>query len=81
MATAEFVASSCILQTKNEARRFYHPELDALRFFAFLAVYICHSIPNVLVDGASRTNGALEARMLTTIKDTGNFGVCLFFFC
>jgi len=79
MATAEFVASSCILQTKNEARRFYHPELDALRFFAFLAVYICHSIPNVLVDGVSRTNGALEARMLTTIKDTGNFGVCLFF--
>jgi peptidoglycan/LPS O-acetylase OafA/YrhL len=51
------------------AVRFYHPELDALRFFAFLAVYICHAIP------------ATSARVavIEDIKDAGNFGVCLFF--
>ncbi|HZU10897.1 MAG TPA: acyltransferase [Pseudacidobacterium sp.] len=51
------------------AVRFYHPELDALRFFAFLAVYICHAIP------------AASARvaLIADIKDAGNFGVCLFF--
>jgi peptidoglycan/LPS O-acetylase OafA/YrhL len=59
---------------KNEERRFYRPELDALRFFAFLAVYLCHSIPNALMAGASSAN-----RILAAIKDAGNFGVCLFF--
>jgi len=29
----------------SRAQRFYHPELDALRFFAFLLVYISHALP------------------------------------
>ena len=64
---------------KKKARIFYRPELDALRFFAFLAVYLCHSIPNALVAGASNANSGLEIRILAAIKDAGNFGVCLFF--
>lgn len=27
------------------SRRFYQPELDGLRFFAFLGVFICHTLP------------------------------------
>jgi peptidoglycan/LPS O-acetylase OafA/YrhL len=35
------VASSKALTT----RRFYQPELDGLRFYAFLGVFICHTLP------------------------------------
>ena len=27
------------------SRRFYQPELDSLRFFAFLGVFVCHTLP------------------------------------
>lgn len=27
------------------SRRFYQPELDGLRFFAFLGVFVCHTLP------------------------------------
>ena len=26
--------------------RFYRPELDGLRFYAFLGVFVCHTLPN-----------------------------------
>jgi len=45
--------------------RFYLPELDALRFFAFLAVFCCHSW-----DFTHGTN---------QLADIGTFGVDLFF--
>lgn len=79
MATAEIVSESiaqdCGLAAGHTAPRFYRPELDALRLFAFLAVYVCHSIPNAFTDSISRTGG----RVLAVVKDAGNFGVCLFF--
>jgi peptidoglycan/LPS O-acetylase OafA/YrhL len=28
-----------------EQRRFYRPELDGLRFYAFLGVFVCHTLP------------------------------------
>jgi len=67
--------------TSERARqvvRFYRPELDGLRFFAFLAVYVCHSIPSdaVLVAQQSKVS---PISFLAAIKDAGNFGVCLFF--
>ncbi len=31
--------------TAGEKRRFYHPELDGLRFYAFLGVFVCHALP------------------------------------
>ena len=48
-----------------EAARFYVPELDSLRFFAFLAVFICHL--------SHELGGSL------VITNTGTFGVDLFF--
>ncbi|WP_158749795.1 acyltransferase [Acidobacterium sp. S8] len=79
MATIQLVGADAAEPHSKVARRFYRPELDALRFFAFLAVYVCHSIPNSLAAaGASGRSGAGVA-FVAAIKDTGNFGVCLFF--
>jgi peptidoglycan/LPS O-acetylase OafA/YrhL len=30
----------------SRGQRFYRPELDCLRFFAFFAVYVCHTLPS-----------------------------------
>lgn len=47
------------------AKRFYRPELDALRFFAFLAVLVHHG------PGAPGLSGI--------VRDAGGFGLSLFF--
>ncbi len=47
------------------AVRFYRPELDALRFFAFFAVFIHHG---------PTTGGAIE-----TLHSAGGFGLSMFF--
>ncbi len=31
--------------TVTASRRFYQPELDGLRFYAFLGVFVCHTLP------------------------------------
>src|SRR5579862_6648256 len=79
MATAELVHTDCAERAIKEKQRFYCPELDALRFCAFLAVYLCHSIPNGSVSAAWQPGSNLGIRLLAAIKDAGNFGVCLFF--
>lgn len=33
----------------GRSERFYHPELDALRFFAFVLVFLCHAMPSKYV--------------------------------
>ena len=53
---------------QNGTARFYKPELDCLRFVAFLLVFFCHALP-------SNPHSPLEH-----IRITGEFGVCLFFF-
>ena len=58
---------------------FYHPELDILRFFAFFAVFIHHSLPR---DAALYVNAGLSstaAEWLLAAKAAGAFGVDLFF--
>jgi peptidoglycan/LPS O-acetylase OafA/YrhL len=58
--------------------RFYRPELDALRFVAFLCVFACHALPFP----GSRHSASLEGpawRLMQTIREAGNFGVSLFF--
>jgi peptidoglycan/LPS O-acetylase OafA/YrhL len=52
--------------SRGTAKRFYRPELDALRFFAFLAVLVRH--------GAGPSLG-----LLGVVRDTGNFGLSMFF--
>jgi peptidoglycan/LPS O-acetylase OafA/YrhL len=59
--------------------RFYHPELDVLRFFAFLMVFFHHSFPH---DPAFWTKLGLPlflGKVLAGIGATGAFGVSLFF--
>lgn len=46
-------------------KRYYRPELDALRFFAFVCVFCCHQ----------RTH----TRWIERLKDAGAFGMCIFF--
>jgi peptidoglycan/LPS O-acetylase OafA/YrhL len=78
MATAEILPIDRV-DYSTECQHFYRPELDGLRFCAFLAVYICHSIPNGVVAGVSQPRSNVWIRILAAVKDAGNFGVCLFF--
>ena len=47
------------------AKRYYRPELDALRFFAFACVF-CNHLP-------------ILGRWFLPIRDSGAFGLCMFF--
>lgn len=58
---------------------FYHPELDVLRFLAFLAVFLHHALPR---DASLYINSGIPpvlAAWLVTAKDAGAYGVDLFF--
>lgn len=59
--------------------RFYHPELDALRFFAFLVVFFHHALP---ADASLYTAVGFPSdltRWLLVAKRAGGYGVDLFF--
>lgn len=56
--------------------RFYRPELDAFRFFAFLAVFLCHALPT---DSGRQAHHGVVWHWLQNIREAGNFGVCAFF--
>ena len=58
---------------------FYHPELDVLRFFAFLAVFMHHALPR---DAGLYIGAGLSPTLtqwLLTAKEAGAFGLDLFF--
>jgi peptidoglycan/LPS O-acetylase OafA/YrhL len=57
---------------------FYLPQLDALRFFAFLSVFIHH---NLVFDAQHTARmGATLLHVLTVVRDACGFGLSLFFF-
>jgi peptidoglycan/LPS O-acetylase OafA/YrhL len=64
--------------TAAERRRFYRPELDVLRFAAFLSVFFCHILP---VDEPPQVRGQsfFVWNFILAVRDAGNFGVCIFF--
>jgi peptidoglycan/LPS O-acetylase OafA/YrhL len=66
-------------ESSGKAARFYRPELDGLRFFAFLAVFFSHAFPQdwaVYRDlGLPRTLAYVAARAVAS----GGNGVPLFF--
>jgi peptidoglycan/LPS O-acetylase OafA/YrhL len=65
---------------KQQGQRFYRPELDTLRFFAFLGVFVFHVVPNEpsfylahhLLPPAAVT-------IVCAVSGAGAFGVDLFF--
>lgn len=64
---------------RSSTARFYHPELDVLRFFAFLMVFFHHAFPH---DPAFWTRLGVPlflGRVLAGVGTTGAFGVSLFF--
>jgi peptidoglycan/LPS O-acetylase OafA/YrhL len=73
------LASTAPPESVRASERYYRPELDALRFFAFLSVFLYHVLPSVEVaNHAGWSRGA--AWMAANFKIAGSFGVCLFFF-
>ena len=59
-------------------RSYYRPELDVLRFFAFLGVFLCHALPGVEFANHSGWE-RWAAWTFANFKASGSFGVCLFF--
>jgi peptidoglycan/LPS O-acetylase OafA/YrhL len=45
MAQMTGVLNAVPAATMHSGRRFYQPELDGLRFYAFLGVFVCHTLP------------------------------------
>jgi peptidoglycan/LPS O-acetylase OafA/YrhL len=62
----------------TSSERFYRPELDLLRFFAFLSVFLDHGLPRFPPELLTGRHSFLYHFELN-IKATGSFGVCLFF--
>lgn len=71
-----------VTATANARRsggRFYHPELDELRFFAFLMVFLHHSFPHDPEFWVKIGIPHFIGEVLAGIGATGAFGVSLFF--
>ena len=65
--------------TAENRQGFYHPELDVLRFVAFLAVFMHHALPR---DASLYIRNGLSpaaTQWLLTAKEAGAFGLDLFF--
>jgi peptidoglycan/LPS O-acetylase OafA/YrhL len=64
---------------RTSTARFYHPELDVLRFFAFLIVFFHHAFPHDPTFWTRLGVPLFLARVVAGIGATGAFGVSLFF--
>jgi peptidoglycan/LPS O-acetylase OafA/YrhL len=65
--------------TVENRQSFYHPELDVLRFVAFLAVFIHHALPRDASLYISKGLSSTATQWLLTAKEAGAFGLDLFF--
>jgi peptidoglycan/LPS O-acetylase OafA/YrhL len=61
------------------AARFYKPELDVLRFFAFLAVFLQHSFQHTPAFYYPKTHRGISGAIVSTLAWSGGYGVDLFF--
>src|SRR5882724_2112122 len=72
-------ATAAVARNNSRLERFYRPELDVLRFFAFLGVFIFHAAPRTM----DFYNAAGYPRWLTAtiipVLTSGAYGVDLFF--
>ena len=71
--------SSNPLATRSLAERFYHPELDVLRFFSFFLIFLHHSIPHIPAFYLKMGVAPVVASVLAALGATGAYGVQLFF--
>jgi len=62
----------------QSAGRYYRPELDVVRFLAFLLVFLHHALPGG-PDPRSRANLKAFGPILYAIANAGRFGLSLFF--
>jgi peptidoglycan/LPS O-acetylase OafA/YrhL len=65
--------------TRTATARFYHPELDVLRFFAFLMVFCHHALPHDPIFWVKLGVPSFLARIIAAVGATGAFGVSVFF--
>src|SRR5579859_4483934 len=63
----------------KSAPRFYAPELDALRFFAFFGVFLFHAAPRTMDFYAAAGSPQWLSKLLIAIFGAGAYGVDLFF--
>ncbi|SPE25574.1 putative Acyltransferase 3 [Acidobacteriia bacterium SbA2] len=67
-----------VSDARSNTQRFYHPELDALRFFAFFLVFIHHHFPGTPAQYNPHL-GKLVAVSISSVASAGAFGVDIFF--
>jgi peptidoglycan/LPS O-acetylase OafA/YrhL len=77
MSTA--IASPPARAVVVRAGRFYQPELDVLRFFAFFGVFVFHAAPRTLAFYDSAGAPRWLSNLLISIFGAGAYGVDLFF--
>jgi peptidoglycan/LPS O-acetylase OafA/YrhL len=61
------------------AQRYYRPELDVLRFFAFFLVFLSHTVPGEEAFWAQTPFSSAAAKWIVSLAAGGAFGVDLFF--
>ena len=64
---------------RNDGRVFYHPELDVLRFLAFLAVFLHHALPREAALYVKNGLPPAASQFILAAKEAGAYGVDLFF--
>jgi peptidoglycan/LPS O-acetylase OafA/YrhL len=64
---------------KPALARFYRPELDALRFCAFLLVFLSHVLPRGASGYAPYLSSPRLRAFVAAVTNASGFGLCLFF--
>src|SRR5580765_5108914 len=77
--TTVVAAQSEAAATATRTERFYRPELDALRFFAFFGVFIFHAAPRTMDFYVAAGVPRLVGNLLISTCGAGAYGVDLFF--
>jgi peptidoglycan/LPS O-acetylase OafA/YrhL len=65
--------------TDGAPRRYYRPELDVLRFFAFFLVFLSHTVPGDEAFWQATPFSGTAASVIVALGAGGAFGVDLFF--
>ncbi|HKV92489.1 MAG TPA: acyltransferase [Candidatus Angelobacter sp.] len=73
------VASTPGVVERTRTGRFYSPELDVLRFFAFFGVFVFHAAPRTMDFYAAAGVPAWLSKLLISTFGAGAYGVDLFF--